>query len=165
MTSLFAKLYLALQTEIATQVPEIQWIDQDLGQLEAFDTRPSVAFPCVLIDFATTQYKDEGQGWQWADVTISLRLGFAPFSSANSIAPDISKEAALNFYEIEHKLCKTINGFTANNCVQPLVRISSSTEKREDFLRVREIIFTTATEDDSDADYTNKVKAPLELEQ
>lgn len=163
MDSLFAQLFLAIQQQIKSKVPEVLWIDQDLGQLEGYDNRPSVSFPCVLIDFPTTQYSGLGEMVQWADVNISVRLAFAPFSSANSVAPDISKEAALFFYEIEDKLYQALQGFTADECVQPMVRISAATERREDTYRVRELIFTTATEDVTAKYPVNIVKADLDL--
>ena len=147
MESLFAQLFLAIQTHIKANVPAIKWIDQDLGQLEAYDIRPAVEFPCVLIDFPVAAYSNESQLVQWADVNISIRLGFAPFTSANSVAPDVSKEQALEYYEIENDLVKALHGFTADECIQPMMRISAATERREDSYRVRDIQFTTGTED------------------
>lgn len=165
MQSLFGQLFLAIQEQIKTQVGAIQWIDQDLGQLDSFEIRPAVAFPCVLIDFVNTQYKEHMQNVQWADITVIVRLGFAPFSSANSATPDIPKEAALEYYELEHALFEALQGFTANDCVQPMIRVSAATERREDFLRVRELIFTTATEDDTIKIPVQLQKAELELSQ
>lgn len=149
MTSLFAQLFLALQEKINTDVPEIKWIDQDIGQLDFYKERPPVVFPCVLIDFGASNYSNLSNSVQWADVQINIRLAFAPFASANSLAPDISKEHALQFFEIENKLFEALQFFTANEAVQPLIRISAATERREDPFRVREIIFTTGTEDDT----------------
>lgn len=163
MDSLFAQLYLAIQEQIKTLVPDVIWIDQDMGQLEGYENRPSVSFPCVLIDFPTTQYSGLGEMVQWAEVNISIRLAFAPFSSANSVAPDISKEAALHFYEIEDKLYQALQGFTAEGCVQPMVRIAAATERREDTYRVRELIFTTATEDVTAKYPVNNITADLDM--
>ena len=149
MLSLFAQLFLSLQDRIAQEVPEIKHIDQDLGQLEYYDQRPPVAFPCVLIDFPTANYSNLGTGIQWAEVNIHVRLGFAPFTSALSVMPDVGKEKALEYYELENKLYEALQGFTANGCVQPIIRTSATTERRNDPYRVREVIFTTATEDDT----------------
>lgn len=160
MVSLFAQLFLAIQQRIATQVPEIKHIDQDLGQLEYYQERPSVAFPCVLIDFATTNYANHGNSVQWAELSITIRLGFAPFTSALSVFPDVSKEAALQYYELEHKLYEALAGFTANDCVQPFIRTTAATERRNDPYRIRELIFTTATEDDTATPTTNTVTNP-----
>ena len=164
MESLFAQLFLAIQAHILASVPAIKWIDQDLGQLEAYEVRPAVEFPCVLIDFPAANYSNEGQLVQWADVNISIRLGFAPFASANSVAPDISKEHALEYYEIENDLVKALHGFTANDCIQPMMRISAATERREDSYRVRELQFTTGTEDTTAQSAANIVTAGLNVQ-
>ena len=67
--SFFALFLLAIQDRIKTKVPSIAWTDQDLGQLEEETERPSVAFPCVLIDFQNTNYSELHEGVQWAENT------------------------------------------------------------------------------------------------
>lgn len=164
VTSLFAQLFLAIQEQIEKEVPEIRQIDIDLGQLETYETRPAVSFPCVLIDFPATPYSNHSQGWQWADVNVTIRLGFTPFSSASSITPDVTKEQALHFFELENKLYEALQGFTAGGCIQPLIRVSAATERREDAYRVREIQFTTGTEDDTAKTKVGHQAADLEVE-
>jgi hypothetical protein len=164
MQSLFAQLFLAIQEQIKAAVPEVRYIDQDLGQLDYYEDRPAVSWPCAFIDFPAAQYQDESQEVQWAAVNVSIRIGFSPFSSANSLSPDISKENALQFYEVENKLFKALQGFDANGCIQPLTRISAHTEKRQDPFRVRELLFTTATEDDTAQVSDTKTNANLNLQ-
>lgn len=149
--SVFGLMFLAIQQQIMANVPEIVWIDQDLGQLEHYETRPSVQFPCVLIDFAEAQAKDESGMVQWLDIVATFRLGFAPFTSAASVTPDVPKKQALQYYEIENKLYKCIHGFDAGECIQAFSRVNVGTEKRNDPYRIRVMNFTTATEDDGAA--------------
>ena len=163
LTSGFAQTFLKLQSHIEKQVPEIRWIDQDLGQLETGDQRPAISFPCVLIDFTQAQYSNLSQLVQWLDFDISFRLGFAPYSSANSAAPDVSKEKALEYYDIEERLYVALAGFTAGDTIQPLVRVRAITERREDTYRVREIIFTTAAEDETAKRPINMTEAQLQI--
>lgn len=166
MTSLFAQLYLAIQAQIETLVgndgkPVIRWIDQDFGQLETYKDRPPVSFPCVLIDFPNTRYSEVSQTVQEVTLNISIRLGFAPFSSANSVAPDISKEAALQYYEVENALVGCLYGFTADGNIQPMIRVSAATERREDAYRIREIMFSSYTEDVTTQEPVNITKPSL----
>lgn len=163
MTSLFAQLFIALQKHITAEVPEIRFIDLDLGQLEEYEVRPTVPFPCVLIDFTEAQYSNLSRLQQWADITINIRLGFSPYSSSSSITPDVPKEKSLQFFEIENKLYKALHGFTADDCVQPLIRTSAATERREDSYRVRALTFTTATEDEEATLPINIAEAGLEV--
>lgn len=164
LQSVFAQLYLALESFIEINVPEVRWIDQDLGQLEYYKERPAVNFPCVLIEFPQATYKEEGQHTQWADITVQIRLALDPLATANFEAPEHIKAMALEFYELEHKLVQQLAYFEADGKIQPLNRMSAVTEKREDMYRVRELMFTTATEDYVAQIPANKEAADLEIE-
>lgn len=168
--SYFGKLFLALSNHIKTQVPEIKWIDQDFGQLEQFEYRPAVNFPCVLIDFIMAQYTQLAELSQHGDVTIRLRLGFAPFSPGNAAAPLNVREKALEYYQIEQKVYEAVQGF-ATEYTQPLIRINAGTEQRvsasnvadSSGLRVRILDFSTQYEDDSKLPQYTKQAATLDI--
>ncbi len=168
----FAQLYLALQEYIKTAVPAIKQVALDIGQLDYYDIRPAVAFPCLLIDFPASNFTDEGELVQWGNLTIQTRLGFSPFSKADSITPDISVKAALQFFEIENNLFKKLHGWSptlkdANNndveICQPISRLSAVKEMREDPFIVRVNMWSTAGEDAGALVVKEKVKAKLEL--
>lgn len=148
MKSLFAQLLLKLSDHIKSTVPKIRWIDQDLGQLENYEIRPAVSWPCVLIDFTETSYEQMQKNRQLGNMTFTLRLGFDNFSSSANISPQATKEKALEFYEIEQELYEAVQGYTADDLMQDCTRINAATEKREDF-RVRVLTFTSMTEDSS----------------
>lgn len=161
MTSFFAQLLLKLQAHITAQVPEIKWIDQDLGQLEDYDIRPAVAWPCVLIDFGTTNYDEMPGNVQWGNATITMRLAFPSFSPAQAGAPQSVKEMALQYYELEQLLYKAIQGWDADGLIQPATRITMATERREgDTFRVRVLVFNTVFMDDSASNQYAEVPRP-----
>lgn len=149
MESLFAQIFVLLQKLIADNIPEVKWVDLDIGQLESYDERPAVQFPCVLIDFPGATYSNLSQQVELWDGNISIRLGFDPFSETSSITPDAVKFKGLEYFEIEHKLYKHLKGFTAGGNIQPMCRISSASENREDSFRIRQIMFTSAAEDEA----------------
>lgn len=154
--SFFGQFFLDLQAHIKVQVPELKWIDQDFGQLEQFEYRPAVSFPCCLIDFPMANYSNLGNLSQLGDITVQLRLGFAPFDKSYHLAPDNVKEAAVGYYAIEQKLVEKVQGFTTEYS-QPLIRFNAGTEQRLSAsdtadsigLRVRVINFATQFEDNS----------------
>lgn len=169
----FAKIYLAVQQYLETQMPELKQIALDLGQLDYYETRPALAFPCLLIDFPSANYSELGQLVQWGNLIMQTRLAFAPFSRIDSITPDISVEAALQFYELEAKLYRLLNGYTPsllNNddkpvqLCQPLTRLDAKKEMREDPFIVRVNNWSTAGEDFSAMIPVNKASAKLQLE-
>lgn len=167
LESWFAQVLIKLQQRIKEYVPEIRFIDQDLGQLEWYDIRPAVTFPCVLIDFNDTEYEQMQLGQQWASVSFTLRLGFPPYSSSNNLAPDALKEVALKYYEIENRLYKAIQGYDADGLMQPATRRRVASEKREeDNFRVRVLGFTTSFLDDEARGAATIVSRPdLEIDQ
>lgn len=165
ITSFFGQLLIAIQDRIVDKVPEIRWIDQDLGQLEYYDygagQKPQVAFPCLLIDFGNTDYSEQSQRVQWASVTIMLRLGFPPFSHSDHKAPLEVRANALKYYELEQKIYQALQGWDANELCQGLTRTGGVTEKREDPIRVRVMTFTTVFDDDSAVPENSTVTKPV----
>lgn len=164
MNSVFAQLFLAIQNHLKDVLPTIRQVDQDLGQLDYYpeDGRPNVSWPCLLLDFDATA--DElGDGVQWLSINVNCRLAFSPYSSAASFVPDIVREKALEFYEVELQLYQALQGFDAGGIVQPLSRMGAIiTEKREDPFRVRQMTFTTATQDFSAQHPHNMLQVPGE---
>jgi hypothetical protein len=167
MDSFFAQVLVKLQDRIKEFVPEIRYIDQDLGQLEWYQDRPAVSFPCVLIDFNNTTYDQMQLDQQWGNASFTLRLGFPQYSSSNNLVPDTVKEKALQYYEIENRLYKAVQGYDADGLMQPCTRVNAASERREeDNFRVRVLTFTTTFQDDEAVSELTVVSRPdLEIEE
>src|SRR5438045_2520697 len=97
LNSLFGQLFADLADQIKTTLPEIKWIDQDFGQLEMFEYKPNVSFPCALVDFVQANYSNLSENGQIGELMIQIRLGFTPFSQSHALAPTDVREKALNF--------------------------------------------------------------------
>lgn len=169
--SYFGQLFLDLSEHIKTAVPEIRWIDQDFGQLEQFEYRPAVSFPCCLVDFPLANYSNNAELAQIGDITVQLRLGFAPFDKSHVGAPTTVRERAVDYYAIEQKVVEAVQGwFTAYT--QPLIRINAGTEQRMSAsdqadsigLRVRVVNFSTCYDDLSALPKYTKIAATAEIE-
>lgn len=147
MESFYARLYLALQARIQTELPEIKWIEQDFGQDVFDDWRPNVAFPAVLIDFSNSTYTAMQGNIQLGEVKIQIRLLFAPFSQSYHKAPSAVKDKSLDYFEVEHRLFTTLQGWTNGDCT-PLIREQARSNNRNEIgLRIRELTFSTEYED------------------
>lgn len=155
MRDFFGTLLIACENRVAEMVPEIRYSNQDMGQLEIIELIPSVSFPCALFDFSDTQYDDLLGGEQTGDLTITIRLGFAPFSKTSNLQPVEIRKKGLDYYAIENKLHQAFHGWAPTNengdiIAQPFSRRRAITEKREeDAFRVRLITFTTSFNDES----------------
>lgn len=162
--SYYSLLFVSLKARILASVPEILLVDAEWGQIDNYDTAPAISWPCVLIDFTPSDFTNESNMTQWGDVTVQLRLAYPPVT-----APDTVSGKTLEFYELEAKLYKALQGWQPsdeddNMIGEPLIRLQASTEEREDHIRVRRILFTTAFEDDSAIPVSNNVSANLDID-
>jgi hypothetical protein len=164
MTSPIANLFLSLQAYIAALQDAdgnayFAQVDQDLGQLERSlaPGRPSVAWPCVLIDIDNLTYKDVSQNAQTGEATIMLRLAFPPISSSSSITPAEYRERAIYYYDLEQVLYQAVQGWSPyqqdgysdlKEIFGAFSRKNAHTEKHHgDKLRVRNIAYTIGITD------------------
>jgi hypothetical protein len=146
-----SKLYLAIQAHIKNNVPEIRFISQDLGQLEFYDDKPPVSYPCVLVDVGELLYEDASHNMQIASASVTLRLALASYSDVSNLAPAQVQNKALEFYDIENKLSSTLHNWQpANEFLGAMYRTATSTEKRDDNIRVRQITFSTSIQFNGD---------------
>jgi len=165
MNSPFANLFLAIQQHIQDNITAINYIDQDLGQLknDRNTVRPSVTFPCALIDFEDFNFESLAENAQTAKGTIVLRLGFAPFSNSSQSTPTNYIESAISYYDIEWDLHKALHGWSPGTDLGYLTRTSVCTQKRSDTIRVREIRYSLAFEDYSTANTIQQVTVPAAI--
>jgi len=157
MNSPFANIYLSIMARIKTKVPAVRYVNQDLGQLENYNPstgRPAVSFPCVLIDFDDFNADDLTHNIQELEGDISLRIALDTWSSASSLNDATTKAKALAYYDIEHEVYKALHGYCPGNAdtCGYLTRTATSTEKREDPIRVRTIRFKLRFKDNSAAE-------------
>lgn len=145
MKSLYARLFMDMVARLEEAVPELEWIDHDWGQDRA-EVRPMLAYPAALIDFAGTEYSGLSGLSQWGEATVTVRLFFDSYGQSSAAAPEESREAAVGFYETEHRVAEALHGWMPpGGYCQELIRTADSSENRGDIgLRVRRLTFTTA---------------------
>lgn len=147
LESPFANLYESVAERIKTKVPGIKYIDQDLGQLENYGLRPAVSFPCVLTDSDEFEYSDAGnEAIQLADGFLIIRLGIPAWSSSAKFSPAGVREKALEYFEVEQQIVKALHHWAPTG-FSKLQRRKARTEKREDDIRVRIIVFAVQFSD------------------
>ena len=167
MLSPNANLFLAIQKKIESLVDTneekyFRYVAQEMGQMENHNgnSRPPVSWPCVLIDIDGFTYENMGLNAQTGKGTVTLRLGFPPYSDNSNLAPDTYKEKALYYYDLEQILYTNLQGWVPTIPDQEeelqmadifghLMRKSSSTEQRNDFIRVRILDFALSIDDHS----------------
>lgn len=156
-------IFLDLLERIKQTVPEVKWVDQDLGQLEFYSDRPAVLFPCVLIDFDDIEFSDIGQNAQLCTCVVKLRVAFNVFHHSNSATPQPQREKALEIFDVIKKLHYNLHGWSGEN-FGSLTRLRQMAEPREDRLRVYEIRYSIPYEDYMDEDFTSIERPDFNIE-
>ena len=149
MDYFFSQILIDLQKRISTEVPVIQFIDQDLGQLGQVDAngRPPLAYPAVLIDFPNSDYSELGGSAQLGMVPITFQLVFDNYSATWHKAPLKDRMKGLEYLDIEQKLHNALNGWSEEYFTN-LTRTNVKSQNNNDIgLRVRQLTFTTSYED------------------
>lgn len=163
MNDFFGQLYKDIINRIKAEAADVRFIEMDLGQMD-YDLRPALAYPACLIDFPMTTYSNLGGNQQLGEVTITLKLCFAIFSTSSGNAPEQVKDKALQCYQTEQQVVEALQGWHPDYCTH-FNRASVTTLDRynEIGMRVRMLTFTTSYEDDSMHPRYTKQKVRIKL--
>lgn len=165
MESPFANLFLAIQDRLLEKVPEIKYIDQNLGQYMNPDFRNQMLFPCALIDFPVTPFSALQGDIQFGEPTIVVTLFNDIWNNTSSITPLGIKEAGLKYLETEQKVFMALQGWSPEEFSQLTRTQQKSHNSNEIGLIVKEMTFTSSFEDYSCDDTTPTYKISLSSEQ
>ena len=139
------QLFIALCDLLEAQVPEIRWIDADEGQLNIPNgQRPAVAFPCVLIDMSYPETEALNAGTEKIRAQFSLRIAFEGFGQTSSAAPEVVRERALQRLDTLEKIHRTVQWWNCGRKINPMRRLRVATERRQDGLKVYNMVYETA---------------------
>lgn len=160
MESPFAKLLLDLQDRILAKVPEIKYIDQNLGQYLQDEFRKQMLFPCILIDFVDTDFS-QLQGFnQFAELSITITLFHDVWNNTSSITPISIKQEGLHYLDVEQKVFMALQGWQTDYCEAFVRQKTKSHNANETGCRVIESTYTSQFEDYSCEDLS-RIKLSL----
>lgn len=151
-------LYLSILTRLKNEVPELNWIDEECGQLELPEESYPVQFPCCLIDIQSIVWTTELKKHQEGICTVRFRIGFDIYEDTNKDAPDI--QTGLDRLKLLNKIHSVLHGFGGYSLIDPnnnalyldkhfkrLVRTNTVSEQRQDALRVYAMDYMTSIQD------------------
>lgn len=136
-----AQLFMAIQARLKLKVAALKWIDQNFGQIDSYEQRPPVLFPCALIDLTGFSFEDLPKGAQRCNGRVIISLSTAPFSNSNASTPTPQKEKAIEYYEIEWAIHNALHNWIPVTGMEKLLRRTMDKQERDDALRERLIIF------------------------
>lgn len=138
-------LYTAIMQRLEQAVPAIRFISQDLGQLDFYDERPPVSWPCVLIDINDLQFENASRNVQIATATVTLRIAHTAYSDVSNLPNSQIRELGLKHLELEHRIGSALHGWQPpHESIGTLMRIAIATAKRDDNIRERVLSFSIA---------------------
>lgn len=135
------ELFAIIQQHLIDTVPQMKFVDMDLGQLEQ-EPLPSLSYPACLILFQDTQFASfGGRDKQDATVNIACRFAFRTFERThNAVAPEFRAKGREHMKILD--AAKWALQGLAGECFTPLMHVSFNTEQRAD-LRVYNLLFQT----------------------
>lgn len=141
-------IYDALLTRLSTEVPALKMIDFDMGQLGVLemDVRPSVKFPCALIDISYPRCTDEGGGTQLVESLIRIRLAFETPLPTDSNATEAKRAAALAVFDTVDLVYASLQGWNSG-VLSALSRVSQMPDNSYAGIKIIDMIFEGTFED------------------
>ncbi|MCH7400113.1 hypothetical protein MM236_19110 [Belliella sp. DSM 107340] len=127
--------------DLIAEVPEVKWIDMDFGQLDDFNTRPMVAFPCALIGIDIINAIELGQKKQKCQVLVNVKLAFDYKGESAHLAPENVKDRSLAYYAVVKNVYKKLQGQRVGTT--PLKRQRQIETARPDRIKICELPFST----------------------
>lgn len=157
MSSFYKQFILDLQAKFKDEVPEIKFIDQNLGQWGDASFTTSGFFPGMLIDFPDTDFSEMQGNDQLGVPNIKISLFFNTHAKSYNIAPESEKLKALDYYNIEQKVVGALQGWSTDY-FRPLMRTKILSRNQNELnLRIRELFFSSEYEENFSEDITREV--------
>lgn len=137
------ELLIAICDRLRSGVPTLRWIDAEEGQLEAFE-RPSVAFPCALVDISYVNCRTYSGGSQQVKANVAVRVAFQRVAaSSNASAPMPARLCALSRFDTLKAIHKALQWWNGDGLFNPLRRLRVIPEKRSNDIRVWSMTYET----------------------
>lgn len=129
----------AIFARIKSEVPEVTFIDINVGQLLL--EQPPVAFPCVLVDISTIEYSMFKSAQQKASATIGIQFGFNILGASDINSPAELRDLTMDHYRIIERVANALHLYSCDY-FSPLIRQSLRREQNN-YPRTFSLSFTT----------------------
>ncbi|MGJ1305145.1 hypothetical protein [Sphingobacterium multivorum] len=132
--------------DIIKNVPSINWIDLDKGQLNNYQERPAIDFPAVLVKVEYPSTTKLSGKTQQCNAIITVNIVFDFMDDTSSITPDDTLAQSLEVFDIAEQVHQALQGSMDNKIIRtPLERISTRDPNRGDKVKTLVYTYTTKT--------------------
>lgn len=140
----------AVMERLQEQVPDLQYISEDWGQLDFYQDTPPVKFPCALISVSGIKFDSQTMGTRNATMTILIRVADAPAVSGTMAAPDSYRNRAFAIFDLLDDIGNALYGFSHDEEFNELEQKTITHYSREDAIREYAMLFETEYAIDSE---------------
>ena len=120
---------IAVQDRLLELLPEkIAYLAEDWGQLDFYNERPPVNFPCVLIDIAEAEFSDCTRKVQLGEAILTVRVAHFDPVNISALAPNRNK--AFRMFVLLRLIYTQLQGLSGEG-FSGLTRTSLRRGKRE----------------------------------
>lgn len=118
-------LYAQIADRLAAQIPELQWIDLEQGQLENLDQEYAIPFPAAFVDFDEAQWNDIGGDIQRGEIIIRVTLVAEVLEDSYQVSTQ--RAAALAKLELTSKVHQALHHWQGTG----FSKLARSSQRRE----------------------------------
>lgn len=115
----------------------IKMIARDRGQIDKYEGKPQVIFPCALISISLPKRKNLDRFTQNKTCTITIRLAFERLYDDSNLNSETNQLKALEYYDRIEQVDGLFQGFTDPHFSSPWECTATIDEQRPDYDIVR----------------------------
>mgnify|MGYP000935226070 CR=1 FL=1 len=135
-------------------IPELNYVDEDWGQLDYYSPNFPVQWPCVLIDVPNASFSEIGKDRkaipfqrQQAVIEFSFTVANLKLTNTSSQAPLSQKNNGWSIWDLIEDVHKKLQGFRPEGCSGVLIRTGSVRVKRDDGVQEYTITYNCGLND------------------
>lgn len=127
-----------IQNRLA-EIPELQYIDEDWGQIDYYSPNMPVKWPCCLIDIQSGQFSNISKDMskhpkdrQNASFVVKISLANMRLTNTSYLAPKGQKDNVWAIFELVEKVHQKLHGFSPLENCSKMLRTSFGRTQRDD---------------------------------
>jgi hypothetical protein len=139
----------AVQNQLS-EVPGINYIDENTGQLDAYSPNYPVKWPCVLLDINNARFSNLGMDKsrqpmqrQIGEFNLEVRVANLKLTNSSAKAPSRQKEQAASIWELIEEIHKALHGWRPNTMSGALIRTTVNRVLRDDGVQEYAIVYSS----------------------